>query len=295
VGELLAAAGEAQHGVVAHWQLRRRGVSAREIEGLLGRGHLRPLYRGVYAVGHTVLSRKGRWKAAVLACGPGAVLSHRSAAEAWDLRWPADIDVELTRPRAFRPQGGLRCHRAVLRADETGEVDGIPVTSRFRTVLDLAAARPVREAELAIHELQRQETTDALSFDALLVRHPGHRGAAVLKRLRASKVPLSVPRNDFEEAFVAFVDDHGLPRPAINAPLALGDASYEIDALWRPQRLAVELDGRETHDTPDSFESDRKRDRDLLVAGYRTTRITWRQLRDERPRIAADLRALLGR
>jgi hypothetical protein len=181
----------------------------------------------------------------------------------------------------------------VLRADEVGEVEGIPVTSLFRTVLDLAATRPRREGELALHELQRKEKTDAISFDELLGRHPGHRGAATVRRLRASKAPLSVPRNIFEEAFVAFIDEYGLPRPEINAPLVLEERNYEIDALWRPQRLAAELDGRETHDTDDVYESDRQRDRDLLVAGWRTTRITWRHLHGKRAQLAADLRILL--
>jgi hypothetical protein len=177
--------------------------------------------------------------------------------------------------------------------DEVGEVEGIPVTSLFRTVLDLAATRPRREGELALHELQRKEKTDAISFDELLGRHPGHRGAATVRRLRASKAPLSVPRNIFEEAFVAFIDEYGLPRPEINAPLVLEERNYEIDALWRPQRLAAELDGRETHDTDDVYESDRQRDRDLLVAGWRTTRITWRHLHGKRAQLAADLRILL--
>jgi hypothetical protein len=291
---MLAAAGAAQHGVVARWQLLRRGLTPKQVRHLVDSRHLLPLYRGVYAIGHRKITREGRWMAAVLACGRGAVLSHRSAAEAHDLFWPRDIEVEVSRPRTFRPQDGLNCHRAVLRADEVGEVSGIPVTSLFRTVLDLAATRPTREVELALHELQRREATDALSFDALLGRHPGHRGAAVVRTLRASKRPLSIPRNVFEEAFVAFIDEYGLPRPEINAPLALNERFYEIDALWRPQRLAAELDGRETHDTDDAYETDRERDRALLVASYRTTRITWRALRDKRPALAAELRTLLG-
>jgi hypothetical protein len=269
-------------------------VTQKQVKRLIADGYLQPLHRGVYAIGHRKITREGRWMAGVLACGAGAVLSHRSAAEAHGLLWRRDIDVEVSRPRTFRPQDGLRCHRAVLRRDEVGEVSGIPVTSLFRTVLDLAATRPDREVELALHEMQRRQATDALSFDALLARHPGHRGAAVVRTLRASKRPLSVPRNVFENAFVAFIDEYGLPRPEINAPLALNERFYEIDALWRPQRLAAELDGRETHDTDDAYENDRERDRALLVAGYRTTRITWRQLRDKRPSLAADLRTLLG-
>jgi hypothetical protein len=292
---MLARAGAAQHGVVARWQLLRRGFTEKQVKGLIARGFLQPLYRGVYAVGHRRISREGRWHAAVLACGTGAVLSHRSAAEALGLRWRSGIAIEVTRPRTFRPQSGLRCHRAVLRADEVGEVDGIPVTSPFRTALDVAALGDPSEVEHALHEIQVRGMTDAVSLDALLGRHSGHRGAALLRRVRASKAPIGVPRNVFERAFVAFLDEYGLPRPAMNATLALRGRFYEIDALWRLERLAAELDGREVHGTGDSFESDRQRDRILLAEGWRTTRITWLQLRDQRPALAADLRLCLAR
>jgi hypothetical protein len=294
VGALLAQAGAAQHGVVARWQLLRRGVSPDEVRGLIARGHLQPLHLGVYAVGHRVLSRKGWWHAAVLAGGPGAVLSHRSAAQALDLLWPMEIEVEITRPRTFRGRPGVRAHRALLRPDEVGWIDGIPVTSPFRTVFDVAGLGQRRLVETVLHEIKVRRVTDAVSFEELLLRHPGKRGARLLATVRASKAPVSIARNEFEERFVAFLDEYKLPRPQMNAPLALRDRFFEIDALWRPQRLAAELDSREVHDTDDAFESDRERDRILLAEGWRTTRITWRQLRDQRPELAADLRALLA-
>ncbi|HEY1855483.1 MAG TPA: hypothetical protein VGG40_12950, partial [Solirubrobacterales bacterium] len=120
MGELLARAGMAQHGVVARWQLLCREVSPDEIKGLVERGHLRPLYLGVYAIGHRRLTREGWWMAAVLASGAGTVLSHRSAAQALGLLWPSGIDVEVTRPRTHRGRLGIRSHRAILRADEIG-------------------------------------------------------------------------------------------------------------------------------------------------------------------------------
>src|SRR5262249_39203808 len=112
--------------------------------------------------------------------------------------------------------------------------------------------------------------------------------------VRESKAPVGITRNEFERRFVAFLDVRRLPRPAMNATLALRGRFFEIDALWRQQRLAVELDSREVHDTDDGFESDRERDRILLAEGWRTTRVTWRQLRDSPAEIAADLRLLLG-
>ena len=148
--------------------------------------------------------------------------------------------------------------------------------------------------EQVLHEIKVQRTTDAVSFDELLRRHSRKRGARLLRQVRASKAPVGITRNDFEERFVAFLDANGLPRAAMNAALALRGRFFEIDALWRPQRLAAELDGRETHDTDDAFESDRERDRILLAEGWRTTRITWRHLRDQPAEVAADLRLLLA-
>ena len=221
------------------------------------------------------------------------MLSHRSAAQALGLLWPREIEVEVTRPRAFRGRPGIRAHRAVLLADEVGLVDGIPVTSPFRTAFDVAALGERAAVEHLLHEIKLRRTTDPVSFEELLLRYPRKRGAGLLSAVRASKAPVGVPRNEFEQSFVAFLDEHGLPRPAINAPLALRDRFFEIDALWRPQRLAAELDSRQIHDTDDGFESDRERDRILLTEGWRTTRITWRQLRDTRAALAADLRVLL--
>jgi hypothetical protein len=293
VGVLLARAGAAQHGVVARWQLLRRGLGRNEIDGLVARGSLQPLHAGVYAIGHRVVGRYGRWHAAVLAGGPGAVLSHRSAAQALGLLWPRDIDVEVTRPRAFRGRQGIRAHRAVLRPDEVTEVDGIPVTTAFRTAFDLAGLGDRRLVEVVVHEIKVKRIAEAVSFEELVGRHPRKRGARLLSEVRASKAPVGITRNEFEESFVAFLDEYELPRAEMNAPLALRGRFFEIDALWRELRLAVELDSREVHDTDDAFESDRERDRILLAEGWRTMRVTWRQLRDQPGEIAADLRALL--
>jgi hypothetical protein len=162
VAALLARAGAVQHGVVARWQLLRRGVSADEVKGMVTRGHLQPLDRGVYAVGHRHLTREGWWHAAVLAGGPGTVLSHRSGAEAHGLLRPREIDIEVTRPRTFRGRRGIRGHRAVLRADEVTDVDGIPVTSAFRTAFDLAGLGDRRLVEVAVHEIEVRRIAEAV-------------------------------------------------------------------------------------------------------------------------------------
>ena len=249
---------------------------------------------GVYVVGTRRISRRGRWMAAVLASGEGAVLSHRSAGQLWRIVPLAAAWAEVTSPPPGRARrDGIVGHRALVADDERQVVDGIPVTSPFRTVLDLAAVVKRRELERALHELRVRELTDRLSFEELLVRYGGRRGTATLRELLGSKEPTSITRNDFEEAFLALVDATGLPRPRMNAALALRGRFYEIDALWLEQKVAVELDGRSVHATPKKFESDRQRDRVLLAEGYRTIRVTWRQLQEEPEAIVADLRLAL--
>src|SRR3954452_15938015 len=126
---LIAALADRQHGVVARRQLLALGLPARAIDHRLERGRLHVLHRGVYAVGHRVLSQRGQWMAAVLACGGGAVLSHRSAAALWAIRPTSRAAIEVTTPRKLRPRTGLLPHCAVLPADEVTILDGIPVTT----------------------------------------------------------------------------------------------------------------------------------------------------------------------
>jgi Protein of unknown function (DUF559) len=283
-----------QHGVVSRWQLVGLRMSRQAIDTRLRRGNLHELHFGVYAVGTRRIGRRGRWMAAVLASSDGTVLSHRSAGQLWRIVPLAAERVEVTSPPPSRARReGIVGHRALIRHDERQVVDGIPVTSPFRTVLDLSAVLKRRELKRALHELQVRQLTDRVSFDELLARYPGRRGSAVLRELLGSKEPTGVTRNDFEEGFLALVDAHGLPRPRMNADLALRGRFYEIDALWARQRVAVELDSRSVHATPRNFESDRRRDRILLAEGYRTVRVTWRQLKDEPAAVIADLRLAL--
>lgn len=282
-----------QHGVVARQQLLAAGVGRRAIGARLERGALHLVHTGVYAVGHSKLTREGRWMAAVLACGEGAVLSHRSAGQLWGIV-PRSVSLpEVTRPTHFRARPGILAHRSSLPADETGRVLGIPVTSVPRTLLDLAGDLTMHRLERAFNEVEARRLTDPLSLPDLIARHPGRRGAANLRTLLASKKLGGITRSRLEEKFVAFLDAYGLPRPRLNAPLHLRGRFFEIDCLWQDRRLAVELDSRAFHGTRHAFESDRERDRILLAEGWRAMRVTWRQLDDEADAVAADLRRLL--
>lgn len=284
-----------QHGVVARRQLLGMGMGSGAIDLRLERGRLHELHRGVYVVGVRRVSQRGRWMAAVLASGLEAVLSHRSAARLWRLIPPAAERIEVTAPGRQVRREGIKAHRSRLREDEWLAWDGIPVTSPFRTIFDLAAVVKMRELERAFHEAEAREVTDRVSLPVLLERYPGRRGSKDLRALLRARGPIGITRNDFEEAFVALVDRFGLRRPRMNAPLAVRGRFFEIDALWEGQRVAVELDSREIHGTHKKFESDRQRDRILVAEGWRTMRITWRQLKREPEAIAADLRSALER
>jgi very-short-patch-repair endonuclease len=283
-----------QHGVVGRGQLLGMGMGGGAVDGRVARGALHVVQRGVYTVGCRALDREGRWMAAVLAGGPGAVLSHRSAGELWGLLAPGSGPVEITRsggPRIRRP--GIAAHESELAADEIAYGDGIPATSPFRTLFDLAGVLSARRLERALNEADVRQLLDRVSLPQLLDRHPGRRGVASLRALLEERGPDGVTRNDFEEAFVALLDASGLPRPRLNADLALRGQFFEIDCLWQEQQLVAELDGRAVHGTPRAFETDRRRDRILLAEGWHAMRVTWRQLRDEPTALVSDLRPLL--
>jgi very-short-patch-repair endonuclease/predicted transcriptional regulator of viral defense system len=289
----MARLAERQHGVVARRQLLALGMGGRAVVGRLERGQLHEVFRGVYVVGVRRISKRGRWMAAVLASGDGAVLSHRSAGRLWRLLPPAAEWVDVTCSATQIERKGIIGHRSALRDDEWLVEDTIPVTSPFRTIFDLAAVLEMRELERAFHEAEVRQVRDRVSLPMLLERYPGRRGTRKVRALLESRRPVVITRNDFEEAFLTLIDAYGLPRPRMNADLALRGRFFEIDALWERERVAAELDSRGVHGTPKKFESDRQRDRILLAEGWRTMRITWRQLQEEPEEIARDLRLAL--
>jgi very-short-patch-repair endonuclease len=278
-----------QHGVVARWQLVRLGMSATAVKRRLARGSLHQVHRGVYAVGHRVLSQDSRWLMAVLAFGPDTVLSHRSAGQLWRIVPRYAIAPEVARSASVRGKRGIVVHRSTIPMDERTIEDGIPVTTAPRTMLDLSSLLDLRQLERAWNEMEVRGLTDSLSVPDLLARHPGRRGVAKLRVLLDGDESEGITRNEFEEAFVALLDRHGLPRGRMNADLAVRGRFFVVDCLWERQRLAVELDGGGVHRTRRAFQDDRLRDRILVAEGWRTSRITWDQLRDEPTEIAADL------
>lgn len=236
VGDLAAA----QHGVVARRQLLEAGLTARKVDGRVARGELVLLHRGVYALGHRQLRRQGLWLAAVLAAGPGAVLSHRSAAALYAIRQSNRARIDVTARGRRGPQPGIELHHApTLHADDVTVVEGIPVTTVARTLVDLATVLAPNHLTKAINEAERLRLFDLRAVEEARerVRHrtgPGHaRLTAALAEQRALATTLT--RSVLEDAFLAAIRTAGIAIPRTNAPLH----GYEVDALWPAQRLVL--------------------------------------------------------
>ena len=211
------------------------------------------------------------------------------------MRPSARTRIEVTVPRAVRSRPAMQIHHGPLAADEVTAVNGIRVTTAPRTLLDLGAVVGQRELKRATDEAETLRLTDPLSLDDVVTRYPHRPGAGAMRKiLAAARIGAEKTRSELEDRFLAFLDDQGLPRPAVNVPLPLTDRTIEADCLWPSQRLIVELDGHASHATTSAFERDRARDRILQAAGWRVIRITWRQLHEEPDAIAADLKRLLG-
>jgi hypothetical protein len=290
--QLIAELAHRQHGVVAHRQLIALGLSASAIQRRVRARQLHPLYRGVYAVGHRVLSRDGQWMAAVLACGEGAVLSHRDAAALWAIRQSARPAIDVTAPRSREGHDGITLHK-VRRLDprDCTLVDNVPVTTVPRTLLDLAEVVSVRQLQRAFEQAERLELIDLRAVDELIERSPGRHGVKALKTVIEVLRPLPFTRSDFERDFLELCRELGLPEPAMNVWLA----GHEVDCAWHDRRLVVELDSRTWHEARAAMERDRVRDADLLVAGYRTLRITYSRFYRERAAVKRTLEAVYFR
>ncbi|HET9676713.1 MAG TPA: type IV toxin-antitoxin system AbiEi family antitoxin domain-containing protein [Solirubrobacterales bacterium] len=284
-----------QHGVVGRWQLIYRGWSEGAIDKRIRSGRLHRLHAGIYAVGHRVIPKQGHWMAAVLASGPGAVLSHQTAAALWDLRGYSGGAIHVTLPHKSTSSKRIKRHHAALPADEVAREQGIPVTSVHRTIFDLASIEDMDAIVAMIREAEYGNRYDRLSLPHLLERYPAKRGSrkvrAALERLKSE--PPGRKRKGLEERFAPFLRRHRLPLPRFNDWIYLGDKRYCVDCHWPGTGQIVELDGWQGHSTRSAFRSDRERDRRLRVAGYSVIHLTWAQLDDEPEAIATDLRALL--
>jgi very-short-patch-repair endonuclease len=280
VERVLREVGAAQHGVAGRSQLVARGLGPDAIDRMIRSGRLVVLHRSVYQVGPLPLARAAE-AGAVLRCGPASRISHASAAALHSLpdaaRPPRDVEVTMPR-RRYRRISGVRIHRVRdLRPDEVTTVDGIPVTTPARTLIDIAempgAARMV---EQAFATALRKGLVTRAEMHRMVERHPRHRGVPLLRQLLDAKEEPAFTRSQAEEKLLGIVRRAKLPRPELNA-MVLG---HEVDFLWRRESLIAEVDGYAFHGSPRAFAEDRRRDVELVVAGYRVLRFSWADLTD---------------
>lgn len=258
---LIARIAARQFGLITRRQLLDAGLTPRAITAKLHAGELIPVHNGVYALRYRQTHPHAVALAAVLACGPGAFLSHESAEALWGLRrWPRP--PEVTAPH-HRRRPGIRTHRTTtLQPGDVTTHFGIRTSSAARTIADTAGRRTDAQLARAVNDARRNGHLPRHQLETLLQRSP---------RIHDLIDPDQAPtRSQLEDAFVAFIRRYGLPMPRLNVVLH----GYEVDALFAPQRLIVELDGWRFHNDRRSFEAERERDGHFREHGYETHRLT---------------------
>jgi very-short-patch-repair endonuclease len=274
----VVALADSQYGIVDRPELLALGLSGDAIGRRVRSRRLRPLYRGVYAVGHRALRPEAHRLAAVRASGRGAALSHAAAAAHWGLRPSAATRIDVTVPTGAgrRARKGIRLHRCpALLPQETTLHEGIPVTTPARTLLDLAATIPRRALERAADQAEVLQLFDGSAIDATIEAHRGRPGAPLLRVvLESHDAGSTITRSALEELFLTLCDENGIERPRVNTRIA----GLEVDFHWPAHRLVVEVDGYRYHGTRRAFERDRARDATLAAAGLCVLRFSHRQL-----------------
>jgi predicted transcriptional regulator of viral defense system len=282
-----------QHGVISLAQLREVGLSADQVTGRVAEGRLHRLHRGVYAVGHDDLSRLGVWKAATLVA-PAMALSHRSAAGLWQMMERRRGLVHVTGPRRVRASGAIAFHHAQHPADELTTLEDIPVTSVARTLLDIAATEGRRPFERALREAEFRRLTDPLGLPALLERYPRRRGTAIVRQALEARTFSKRTRSELEAAFLDFLVERRIELPETNTVIEVEGRRFEVDCLWRSQRVIAELDGRAAHLIPEQVEADLLRDGLLQANGIPVHRVSPRRLERDRDGLESQLRTALA-
>lgn len=281
-----------QHGVIARRQLLELGFSVRAIEHRLARGRLHRVERGVYSVGRPELSRLGRWAAAVLGCGPHAVLSHRSAAALWGIadERPDSIEVSMLVSSVRRRPGILLYVRPKLRSSDLTTSHGIAVTSPVRTLIDIARSLDRSRLERAVNDADRLQLTNPEALYEALDSHRGQRGVGPLRALLGERT-FRLTDSELERRFLRLVDDAGLPIPVTGTRLN----GFKVDFYWPQLALVVETDGLRYHRTPAQQARDRLRDQTHTAAGMTPLRFTHAQVRFEAAYVRRTLLAVARR
>jgi predicted transcriptional regulator of viral defense system len=278
---------ESQDGVVGRQQLQRNGLSGTMIARWLQAGRLHRIHPHVYALGHRALSLRGRLWAALLYAGPDAVFSHSTAAWLWSLIDAEPKRIHITVPGRRRSLPEVRVHHS--RQVAALHCRGFRVTSVARTLVDFGTMIGSRQLRRALAEADFRGLLDTREVDAVLKR--GRPGSKALRAALQSHMPqLAKTLSLLEQRFLEVCESAGLQLPEINARIG----RMRVDAIWRDQMLAVELDGTAAHSGPAAMKRDRRRELALRDEGFRVVRYSWDQVTRQSREVAADLRRLLA-
>ena len=288
----LWALGESQHGVVARAQLLDVGLTPEAIKHRIAKGRLHPVWRGVYAVGRPQLSRYGTWTAAVLSCGPEAVLSHGSAAALWRIGEERRGEIEISVPAGVaRRRPGIVVHRRARHTSfDLTRHHGIPVTNPVRTLVDLAACLPRDVLESAVNEADKRDLTDPETLRRGLASYSGQPGATAL-RAALDRRTFTLTDSELERRFLPVAREAGLPPPQTGRYVN----GFKVDFYWPELGLIVETDGLRYHRTAAQQSRDRLRDQVHTAAGLTPLRFTRAQVRFEPGHVRATLTAVAHR
>jgi Transcriptional regulator, AbiEi antitoxin len=283
----VAAIAGRQNGVVTRAQLLLAGMTHESVQRRVQNGLLIPVYRGTYRVGHRAPSIAATYTAAVLACGPGAVLGGRAAAHVQRLiRGKAPPPEVITRKKR-RIEGVLtsRCRR-MDRRDVT-RMHGIPMTIVARTIVDLAGGVSTEELARAVHQAQVLHGVKPHHVEAVLGRRSNAPGAGMLRDILRGGALLS----ELERAFLALLKEEGLLLPIVNRKRS----AHYVDCRWPEHHLTVELDSFRYHNTRDAWEHDRDREREARARGDEIRRYTWYDVVEHSGPTRTELHRLLTR
>lgn len=274
-----------QHGVISGRQLLALGYSTEAIRHRIAKGRLHRLWPDVYAVGRPEVTQEGKWMAAVLTCGDGAVLSHNSAAALWAIRGDprGPIHISVPSPRDPRRRG-LRVHRR-NGMDATRE-KGIPVTDPPQTIIDLAPSLTERQLERMVNEADKLDLLHPEMLRISAAEKGGVGGSRV--RTLLDKRTFLLTDSELERAFIPIAERAGISKPETQVRVN----GFKVDFFFRQENLVVETDGLRYHRTPTQQKKDRVRDQDLTAAGVRVLRFTHEQVAHEQDHVADILRRL---
>ncbi len=283
-------------------QLRDAGLTDEAISRWVRTGRIRPVLRTVFVLGHGGVAPRARLRTAVLACGPGTVTSHRSAAWLLGLREASPVVVDVICPgQAGRKLERIRVHAVPYPTpSEVRRVHGIPCTTVARTIVDLAGTHGIPKLREVVEMAATEGVLDVAAVDAILAGGPRRRGAPALRgvldewRPVAETARYATFRSLFEAKLLPLIAAAKLPMPLINAPVRTADRTLEVDLLWPDHRFVLEADSRRHHALEVAFERDHRRHRELLAAGYEVLGVTWREAEREPAEVLAVIRARLG-